>query len=206
MFDAADADGSDGVLHVDAAAHPATHYGVYKLANEGNARVYWLDNKLSTIGIRPMVVYGPGRDQGMTSGPTKAILAAVVGRPYRIAFGGRTVLQYAGDVARTLIVASRSGLEGAQVFNLGGSLTRMDELVSAIEDAVPEARSLVTFEPQPLPFPEVIDDAGLDVLGDVPVTPMREAVRQTVEVFRSRLAQDDLDPETHGLEAAVAST
>ena len=41
---------------------------------------------------------------------------------------------------------------------------------------------------------------------DVPVTPMREAVRQTVEVFRSRLAQDDLDPETHGLEAAVAST
>lgn len=206
MFDAADADGSDGVLHVDAAAHPATHYGVYKLANEGNARVYWLDNKLSTIGIRPMVVYGPGRDQGMTSGPTKAILAAVVGRPYRIAFGGRTVLQYAGDVARTLIVASRSGLEGALVFNLGGSLTRMDELVSAIEDAVPEARGLVTFDPQPLPFPEVIDDAGLDVLGDVPVTPMREAVRHTVEVFRSRLAQDDLDPEAHGLEAAVAST
>jgi nucleoside-diphosphate-sugar epimerase len=92
MFDMADADSADGRLRVDAAAHPVTHYGVYKLANEGNARVYWLDDQLTTIGIRPLTVYGPGRDQGMTSGPTKAILSAVVGRPYRIASGGRTVL------------------------------------------------------------------------------------------------------------------
>jgi UDP-glucuronate 4-epimerase len=142
----------------------------------------------------------------MTSGPTKAILAAVLGRPYRIAFGGRTVLQYAEDVARTLISASRSRLEGARVFNLGGSLTRMDELVAAIEVAVPDAQGLVTFAPQPLPFPEVIDHAGLEVLGDVPVTPMRDAVRETVEVFRARLAKGDLDPEAHGLETAIAST
>ena len=44
MYDAADALAGDGRLHVDTAAHPRTHYGVYKLANEGNARVYWLDD------------------------------------------------------------------------------------------------------------------------------------------------------------------
>ena len=37
----------------------------------------------------------------MTSGPTKAIVAAVLGLPYRVSFGGRTLFQYAEDVART---------------------------------------------------------------------------------------------------------
>ena len=33
---------------------------------------------LSSVGVRPMTVYGVGRDQGMTSGPTKAIVSAVL--------------------------------------------------------------------------------------------------------------------------------
>jgi UDP-glucuronate 4-epimerase len=203
MFDAADADALDGLLHVDAAAHPRTHYGVYKLANEGNARVYWLDDGLSSIGLRPLTVFGPGRDQGMTSGPTKAILSAVVGRPYRIGFGGRTLLQYAEDVARSLIAASRSGLTGARVFNLGGSLVSMDDVVEAIEACLPEARGLVTFDPQALPFPAAIDDAGIEALGEVPVTPFPEAVTRTVEVFRDRYVRGELNPEEHGLEPAA---
>ena len=81
-YTADDADPMTGRLEEDAEPHPANHYGVYKLANEGNARVYWPDNGLSSVGLRPMTVYGVGRDQGMTSGPTKAIVAAVLGRPY----------------------------------------------------------------------------------------------------------------------------
>jgi UDP-glucuronate 4-epimerase len=204
MFDAADADVNDGRLHVDAAAHPVTHYGVYKLANEGNARVYWLDDEITTIGIRPLTVYGPGRDQGMTSGPTKAMLAAVVGRPYRIAFGGRTVLQYAEDVARTMIAASRSSLTGARVFNLDGSLVSMSDVVTAIEAVVPEARGLITFDPKPLPFPDAIDSSGVELLGDVAVTPLERAVRQTIDIFRAARDRGDLVPEMHGLEAATA--
>ena len=204
MFDTADADGRDGVLHVDATAHPRTHYGVYKLANEGNARVYWIDDGLSTIGLRPMTVYGPGRDQGMTSGPTKAILAATLGRPYRIAFGGRTLLQYAEDVASTAIAASRSDITGARVFNLGGSMVAIEDVVDAIEATLPAARGLVTFDPQPLPFPDSIDATGTDVIGDVRITPLGEAIRRTVDVFTARLAAGDLDPVVHGLEPAAA--
>jgi nucleoside-diphosphate-sugar epimerase len=206
MFDAADADARDGMLHVDAAAHPRTHYGVYKQANEGNARVYWLDDGLSSVGLRPLTVYGPGRDQGMTSGPTKAILSAVVGRPYRIGFGGRTMLQYVEDVARSLIAASRSGLTGARVFNLGGSLVSMESVVEAIEACLPAARGLISFEPEALPFPDAIDDTGIQALGDVPVTPFPQAVCRTVEIFRDRFGRGELAPEEHGLEAVVASS
>ena len=60
---------------------PGNHYGVYKMANEGTAQVYWADNGVPSVGLRPMTVYGAGRDQGMTSSPTAAIAAAVLGHP-----------------------------------------------------------------------------------------------------------------------------
>ena len=34
------------------------------------------EHGIGFIGLRPFIVYGLGRDQGMTSDPTKAMLAA----------------------------------------------------------------------------------------------------------------------------------
>ncbi len=147
MFSPSDVDPTTGRLEEDADAHPGNHYGVYKLANEGTARIYWLDSGVPSVGLRPMTVYGAGRDQGMTSSPTAAIAAAVLGVPFRIGFGGRTLFQYAEDVAKTLIVASRSHPDGARIFNLGGSLVTLDEWVAAIEATVPEAAGLITVAP-----------------------------------------------------------
>lgn len=113
----------------------------------------------------------PCRDQGMTSGPTVAIAAAVLGLKYRIGFGGSTVLQYAEDVARTLILASRSVLAGARVFNVGGSVVAIDDWIAALDELVPSAVGLISADPVPLPFPSHIDHTGLAGLGDVPVTP-----------------------------------
>ena len=67
---------------------PVTHYGAFKVCNELNARVYWLDHGISSVGLRPWTVYGVGRDFGMTSEPTKAIKSVAAGRPYRISYGG----------------------------------------------------------------------------------------------------------------------
>ena len=201
IYDAADADPVDGRLHTDAEAHPHNHYGVFKLANEGNARVYWADRGLRSIGLRPMTVYGPGRDQGLTSGPTKAILAAVVGRPFEIAFGGRMLFQYVEDVARTFIAASRCDLDGARLFNLPGSLATVDALVQTIEDAVPTARGLIRVHPEPLPFPEVIDSTGIELLGSIPLTTLGEAVHRTAGLFRDRFERGALVASAHGLEA-----
>ena len=188
MFDAADADAGGHHLDAAATAHPTSLYGVYKQANEGTARVYWLENGVSSIALRPMTVYGPGRDQGMTSTPTKAIVAAVLGRPYRISFGGRTLYQYAEDVGRTMVLASRSGLSGMHSWNLGGSAAHMNEVVAAIEAVVPEATGSITFEDKPLPFPDDIDTAGLGITGrgagDAPCRrhpPERRAVPATAD-------------------------
>src|ERR1044071_5364120 len=46
------------------ACEPATHYGVFKRANEGNARVCFPRRLLSCAGLRPLTVYGVNRDTG----------------------------------------------------------------------------------------------------------------------------------------------
>ena len=53
-----------------------TLYGAYKLANEHTAYVYWADWQTPSIGLRPNIVYGLARDQGMSSKNTVAIQAA----------------------------------------------------------------------------------------------------------------------------------
>lgn len=199
MFTASDADPADGSLHEDAVAHPGNHYGVYKLANEGNAHVYWADDGVRSVGLRPMTIFGPGRDQGMTSGPTRAVLAALLGRPFEIAFGGRSLFQYAPDAAAAFIAASRSALDGARVYNLGGSLASIDDIIAAIDQEVPGAAELVSHKPEPLPFPEHIESASSAELGAVPTTPIDEAVAATVALFRRRIEEGTLVPEAHGL-------
>ena len=204
MFDAADADPADGRLHEDAIAHPTTHYGVTKLANEGTARVYWLDDGVPSIGLRPMTVYGPGRDQGLTSGPTRALLAALVGRRYRIGFGGSTLFQFAPDAAAAIVAAARNVTVGSPVYNLTGAAASIAEFVSLAEDAIPGAAGLIAYDPAPLPFPEQIDAASLAAVADVAPTPLADGIARTVELFRRRLDSGDLVPEEHGLEAAMA--
>jgi len=112
----------------------------------------------------------------MTSSPTVAIAAAVLGTPFRIAFGGSTLYQYAQDVAKTLLIASRAAPDGARVFNLGGSPVAIEDWIDAIEAVVPGAGELITNEPSPLPFPSDIQHDALAALGDVPVTPYRDAI------------------------------
>jgi UDP-glucuronate 4-epimerase len=158
---------------------PRTLYGVYKVANEGTAQVYAADDGIASIGLRPFSVYGPGRDQGLTAGPTLAIAAAVHGEPYTIAFGGRTQLHYAGDVARAFVRAARSEPAGAQVFSIGGPATAIADLVATIETIVPGAE--ISFDDVPLPFPEELPKPWFDS----PLTPLADGVRETVEAFRA---------------------
>ena len=184
-FGAADVDPSGAPVAADAIGHPTTYYGVHKQANEGMARIYWLEERLPSIGLRPYIVYGPGRDSGITAEPTLAMAAAARGEPYHISFGGRVQLQYAPDVARAFVTASRSAREGAAVFNLAGSAVHMQDVVSAIEDAVPDVAGRVTFDDVQLPFPPLFESETLHAaLGPLEWTPLEQGVRRTVDHLR----------------------
>lgn len=195
VYDVDDAAPGQPVQH-DATGHPTTLYGVYKLANEGTARVYWRENGVSSIGLRPYVVFGAGRDQGLTSAPTKAMLAAAVGRPYHIGYGGRADYEYADDIAKTFIACATLPFEGAEVYNTPGVVLSMGEVVAAIERAVPRLRGQITFDDKPLPFPESMDGSPLEELlapiGGVPRTPFDAAVEETIAIFKQAVADGRL--------------
>ena len=167
---------------------PGTLYGVFKQANEGTARVYHAESGIPSIGLRPYTVFGPGRDQGVTAGPTHAMQAAARGEEYRISYGGNIFLNYAPDVARSIVQASTSGYTGQGTFNSPGEAAHMRDLVAAIKAAVPGSHGNITFDDTPLPFPEALATGGLEaaVGAPVPITPLAQAVAETVAHFRAQ--------------------
>jgi UDP-glucuronate 4-epimerase len=173
-------DRSDGVRVAEGAdGHPVSHYGVHKQANEGAARVYWRDGGLASIGLRPHIVYGAGRDTGLTAGPSLAMLAAARGEAYEIPFGGRAQFQYAADVAAQFIDAARTASSDAVVRNVGGPSEHVADVVAAIEGALPEAAGRITFkEDVLLPLPEDMESSQAQV------TSLRQGAVETIELFR----------------------
>jgi UDP-glucuronate 4-epimerase len=176
------ADYPAGPVAHEASRSPRTLYGVYKVANEGTAQIYWQDYKISSIGLRPYTVYGVGRDQGMTSDPTKAMWAAIKGEAFEIAFGGLVQFQLASDVALQFIDAGEQNSEGAHVFNLGTPPVSVDDLIELIREVKPGAQ--ITRKEARLPFPESFDDSALRAhVSHVYETPLAAGIRLTMEHF-----------------------
>ncbi len=184
----------EATLAADAPFFPTSHYGVFKVANEQGAGVYWQNDGISSIGLRPHSVYGPGREQGMTSKPTVAMIAAAAGRPYHVGFGGRYQFQFTDDTARAFLRASRAPFQGAAVYNVGGSTVGVDEIVERIEANAPDARGRITFDDRPLPLPEAFDGRPIvEALGTWTETPLDEGVRRTLDCYRAALRNGTLD-------------
>ncbi len=164
---------------------PSTLYGVYKRANEGTASVFAAERGVASVGLRPHTVYGPGRDQGLTSAPTAAMLAAAAGAPFHLPFGGAYQLQYAPDVAAAFVAAAREPGDGAVLRDVGGPTVHTDEVIAAIEAAAPGAR--ISYDPVELPFPADTGDSAA-------ATPLRDGVADSVSRFRDLVARGHVTP------------
>jgi nucleoside-diphosphate-sugar epimerase len=163
---------------------PSTLYGAFKRANEHTARVYFGENGISSVGLRPHTVYGVGRDQGVTSAPTTAMLAAAAGRPYTIPYGGACQMQFARDVARAFIAATDAKAKGAEVHNLPGTRTPIADIVAAI------GVDSIGYDDVVLPFPEETDATSFrELVPGFEDTPLDEGVELTMKRFRELLAE-----------------
>ena len=171
---------------------PLTHYGAFKVCNELNARVYWLDRGVSSVGLRPWTVYGVGRDFGISSEPTKAIKAVAAGRSFAISYGGLQDLQYVDDVASTFLKALGDPFEGADAFNVRGSVVPMDTFVATLREASGVDR--VTFGVRQLPIAPDLDDSRLEArFGPLPRTGLADGVAETFRRFSALQAAGKLD-------------
>ena len=176
---------SIAALPVEPETYPGTLYGVFKLANEGTAARYHADYGVSSVGLRPHTVYGPGRDQGLTSAPTAAMVAAAEGREFHIPFGGALQFQYSADAGEAFVRASEAAGDGASVHNLDGPVVAVPEVIAAIEQAAPEARGRITAAEDPLPFPSSVDASSfIDLVGGPTARPFADGVADAIAAFR----------------------
>lgn len=185
-----------GPLADDAPLMPVTLYGVTKQANEGWASIYWQDYQLPSVGLRPAFVYGPGRDQGVSSTPTKAMAAAAVGRPYHISFGGFDTYQHADDVAAAFIKAARTMPQGAPTYTLGGTEGSTQEIISAISKVVPASAGTITTATDPLFTPDAYEGKAVEtLLGPLNWRPLERGVRDTIGVLQAAFKDGRLDAD-----------
>jgi len=194
---------ADEPLTESAATEPATHYGVFKRANEGNARVYFLDSGLNSVGLRPLTVYGVNRDTGLTSDPTKAMKAAVLNVPFQIRLSGATDFQYVEDTAAAFIACADRAPEGAHIFNLHGETVDVDRIAAVINENA--GRELVAFAGPPIPIAPAIDDAAIrKAIPDLPSTRLESGIRETMRRFASLKYAGQLD--TSDIDGEIAAT
>ena len=170
--------------------HGAMHtlYGAYKYCDEQVAKVYSQDWSVHSVGIRPGVVYGVGRDQGLTSKTTFAVLATAAGKPYEVPFSGGVSWLYAGEAASAFIHAVARERAGAPVFDMNGVYAPVEEGLKILKQIAPSAK--VTSSGQALAFPMHLPDEPLRAyLGDYGSMPLEEGIRETYEAFRSLVAR-----------------
>ena len=188
------ADYPAGPLADDVRLSPSTNYGFYKICNEGNAKVYFLDHGMTSIGLRPWTVYGVGRDVGMTSEPTKAMKCMALHKPYHITYGGFRDLQYVADVARVFAHSLDVPFEGAKSYNLRGDVVDLQTLHQVFEKLEPEASKLITFGDRQIQIAyNLSDDTLQKKIGTFTKNPLQEGIFRTIKKFRKLEAEGRLD-------------
>ncbi len=205
VFEAARREGMRRVAHASSiAAHSffpdspylKTLYGAYKTCGEHLAGVYWQDWKVPSICLRPSVVQGVGRDQGVTSKTTVAIQSAALGVPYTIPFRGPVAFLHAGEAASAFIRSVADDGRGAPVFDINGAATTVEAIVDQVRALAPG--SDLTIDGDPLPFPADLSDAAVrNHLGDYGSIAPEEGVEGTFHAFRAlaeegRMSASDL--------------
>ncbi|WP_347309870.1 NAD-dependent epimerase/dehydratase family protein [Defluviimonas sp. SAOS-178_SWC] len=159
-------------------ASPVNLYGVYKHCCEEIAKIYHLDHGIASVGLRPNVVYGPGRTVGETAFVSEVIAAAVRGEAFDMPFSGRMCLQHVDEVVDVIVRSLRSQPDGPVVSDITTDTVSMDDLIETVRTVVPGAR--ITASDTPRPAPDNLDNTRLvALLGAWPAVSLEEGVRRT---------------------------
>lgn len=181
-----------------AAPDPVNVYGTWKLAGEYLAKLFAIDQRVSTVCLRPGVLYGPGRDAGLTSTPTTAMKAIVVGRDYQIPFCSKQDYLFAPDVGAAFGMALTAPFDGFGVFTLPSHTVDSYQFVQAIEDACRriglDGSGAVTVGQQQVPFICDLDYSPfLKAFPNCPHSDLIDGVQSSLKVFQDQVARGWID-------------
>ncbi len=181
---------------------PVNVYGAWKLAGEHVSKFFWEDTGIPTVTLRPGVLYGPGRDAGLTSSPTMAMKCLALGVPYEIPFRSRQDYQYAPDVGGAVGNTVLEPFDGYEVFTLPGRTLPTQQIVDTLQEVASDLgiaeQFKVTVGADEVPFICDLDfDPFVEAFPKTRQTELADTLRASVEVFldqvqRGWLTKDDV--------------
>ena len=161
---------------------PETHYGAYKLAVEGVARAYFNESGISSVGIRPYVIYGPGRKVGGTAGVTLACKAAKLGDSYTVNFSGKAGFVYVQDVADLVEMSIDQIPSGALTININGITADVSHFINLIKKNIPLASIGIKGNPLSV-VDEIRGNEPSNIFKKFNYTSLEDGIKRTIDFY-----------------------
>jgi nucleoside-diphosphate-sugar epimerase len=124
----------------DAQLAPPNHYGIWKLAGEHLARLFYDNTKVPTVCLRINTTFGKGRDKGKTSAPTNALKAIAMGSvnkaliPFEMPYEGRENYHFVEDIGAYFAACTLQEYDGFGAFNVKGKTIGIEDFLAIIEE------------------------------------------------------------------------
>jgi nucleoside-diphosphate-sugar epimerase len=190
----------DPVIKEDVRLSPPNHYGIWKLAGEHLARLFYDNTKISTVCLRLNTTYGPGRDKGMTAAPTAAMKAIALGSvkneviPFEMPYHGLENYHYVEDVGEHFAACTLQAYEGYGFFNIKGKTIEVTKFLDIVKQQA-EALGLgkyvnlsVAGDAKPNMFSYDLCHEEIDkTFKNMPLTDIAEGVKKSLLTFRRLL-------------------
>lgn len=195
----------------DAQLAPPNHYGIWKLAGEHLARLFHDNTKVPTVCLRINTTYGKGRDKGKTSAPTNALKAIAMGAvngeavPFVMPYQGRENYHFVEDVGTHFAHCALQPYEGFGAFNIKGETIAIEDFLDIVREeaealGMGEYAQLTLAEgAEPNLFVSDLSHAKIDgTFKDLPLTPISEGVRRSLQEFQEMAKKGILDYSVQG--------
>ena len=181
----------DSPIGPDAFYYPPNLYGFWKIAGEGIAQAFHLETGISTVSLRLATTYGPGRDRGLTSAPTTAMKACVMGIDYEIPYSGREHYHFVDDVGAGFAESAIAPFDGYGAFHLTGKTIEISEFCKTVKltaetigienPGTPTVNSTVPG----MPFASDLDHGStLMKFPNMPLTSLSSGILKSMNIFK----------------------
>lgn len=171
---------------------PVNVYGAWKMAGEQITRFLFQETGIPSLCIRPGVLFGPGRDAGLTAAPTTAMKHVALRNAFEIPFKSRQDYLYSPDVGAAFGNALMAPFSEYGVFTLPSHTVDTRKFVETLHQAASELGCLedvqISIGDAEVPFICDLEfEPFLTAFPSTPHTPLLTAVKESVIFFQQQV-------------------